>query len=298
MAVWITAWLPIACCTELKVFTLIFKIRHTFSLVCISLFYLLHLLSSYSVSHTQCFLTLSSHITPLFHTQQHESKWSVLFHHSSSPAPKNQCKYLVFINRAIWSVHHLHLHLTIYWKIHFQPLLWLVRDQFHFHLHHLHVDYIVRVRVALQVSYKIPWNHYCVVSQMPYQNMFIILSKHIPLQQISTARSFISWLSDYQKSNVFICVKGKSSHISFYSWFHFDKLVRSFQALIPLLLALLVLPDLGMVNAMFHQIAPLLSSLCHLLFLWNRKWGTYTVWKWIYGGVLTNSAWSTQGVLK
>lgn len=34
--IWITAWLRVAYCTEPKLFTLIFKIRHTFSLVYIS----------------------------------------------------------------------------------------------------------------------------------------------------------------------------------------------------------------------------------------------------------------------
>lgn len=118
----------------------------------------------------------------------------------------------------------------------------LVRDQIHLHLHHLHTDYIVRVRVTLQISYQTLWNHNCAISQTSYQNTFIILSKHIPLQQISTAQGFISWLSDYQKSNVFICVKGKSSHISLYSHFQFDnKLIRSLLGPIPLLLALLQL---------------------------------------------------------
>lgn len=36
LAIWITTWLPVAYCTEPKLFTLIFKIRHTFSLVSIS----------------------------------------------------------------------------------------------------------------------------------------------------------------------------------------------------------------------------------------------------------------------
>lgn len=64
-------------------------------------FYLLHLLSSYSVSHTQCFFALSSHVTPLFHTQPHTSKLSFFFPCTSQPSPKNHCKYIYFHKRAI-----------------------------------------------------------------------------------------------------------------------------------------------------------------------------------------------------
>lgn len=112
-------------------------------------FYLLHLLSSYSVSHTQCFFTLSSHITPLFHTQPHASKCSFFFHCTSYLSLKNYCKYMYF---------HKPCHL-IYTFIKFTyGHVWqntlrsfytlLVRDQINLHLHHLHTDYIIRVRVT------------------------------------------------------------------------------------------------------------------------------------------------------
>lgn len=180
----------------------------------------------------------------------------------SHPSPKNRCKYTYFYKPC-------HLIYTLF-KFTYGHALQntlrshtpLVRDQNHLHLYHLHTDYIVRARVTLQISYQTPWNHNCAISQMPYHNMFIILSKHIPLQQISTASGFISWLSDYQKSNVFVCVKGKSSHISFYSHFQFDnKPVRFILGLIPLVLALLLLPKSKLGH---HQTAPLhfFSNVC------------------------------------
>lgn len=88
-------------------------------------FYLLHLLSSYSVSHTQCFFTLSSHVTPLFHTQPHASKWS-FFHctpYASSRTTANTC---IFINHALWFIQYLNLHMAMYCKIYSDPILcWL-----------------------------------------------------------------------------------------------------------------------------------------------------------------------------
>jgi len=244
-------------------------------------FYLLHLLSSYSVSHSQCFFTLSSHVTPLFHTQPRASKWSSSFHWTSYPSPKDHCKYMYFYKPC-------HLIYTLF-KFTYGHVLQnmlrsytpLVRDQIYLHLHHLRAAYIVRVRVTLQISYQTPWNRNCGVSQLPYQNTLIILSKHIPLQQISTAQGFISWLSDYQKSNVFMCVKGRSSCISFYSHFQFDnKLIKSILGLIPLLLTLLQLPKpkhwSPCTSSLPHSFFSVMfvHSLCNLLFIWNRKSGT------------------------
>lgn len=142
--------------------------------------------------------------------------------------------------------------------------------------------------------------------------MSIILSKHIPLKKISTAPGFISWLSNHQKSNVFICVKGKLSHISLYSHFQFDnKLIRSLHSLIPLLLALLQLPK----SKHGHHVppncpAPLFFVLVFFFFfsvifvysqsnlLLSEIGSRKHIQHMIYSSVFNNNAWSTQGVLK
>lgn len=71
LAIQMTAWLPVACCTEPKLFTLIFKIRHTFSLVYISSFSTLLSLTSFilllSLSHPMLFYPVLSRYTSFPH---------------------------------------------------------------------------------------------------------------------------------------------------------------------------------------------------------------------------------------
>lgn len=71
LAIQMTVWLPVAYCTEPKLFTLIFKIRHTFSLVYISSFSTLLSLTSFilllSLSHPMLFYPVLSRYTSFPH---------------------------------------------------------------------------------------------------------------------------------------------------------------------------------------------------------------------------------------
>lgn len=129
LAIWITAWLPIAYCAEPKLFTLIFKIRHTFSLVFISplnpfISYIFHPPTQYLTPKGFLPCPLMLH---LFSTLSHM--------HLNDPSSFAACLTLfqrtmantcISTNHTIWFIHYLNVYMVTYCKIHSDPILhWL-----------------------------------------------------------------------------------------------------------------------------------------------------------------------------
>lgn len=167
LVIWITTWLPVAYCAEPRLFTLIFKIRHTFYLVYISPLSTLLSRTSFilllSLSHPMLFYPVLSRYTSFLHSHRHPNDPSSFSAHLTL-LQRTTANTFIFINRAIWFIHYLNLHMASCCNIHSYPSHHWRSDSFALLLHHLHTDYIIRVRFILQISHQTLWNHNCAMT--------------------------------------------------------------------------------------------------------------------------------------
>lgn len=128
LAVWITAWLPVAYCAEPKLFTLIFKIRHTFSLVSISP---LNPFISYIFYPPTQYLTLEGFLPcplmlHLFSTLSLMHLNDPSFAAHLTVFRRTTANTYISINHAISFVYYLNLYMVTNCKMHSDPILrWL-----------------------------------------------------------------------------------------------------------------------------------------------------------------------------